>query len=135
MDSRALIGNFKKQFPEFESIIGDVDFENLPYLQVNQIANIVNKAIEDHEDDIVKTIFLFMDSSLQQGDEDVRNIIAVGFLEHLRFNGNEQYLSEMTGNLQKQYELIIEYNRSLQSDVELQDFMKKLIDDSDGLFD
>ncbi len=126
------ITNFKNAFPQYRTTIEDVDLDDLPYLQVREIASIVNRAIKQQNETLVDGLFSFMDDSLKCGDEQLVNIISVSFLEHLSFGKDgRKYLMAMPICLNKQYKLIVEYNESLKSDSELQDFMQKLLDDFD----
>ena len=75
-------------------------------------------------------IFIFIDDSIKKADMELKNILHVGFLEHL--DKNKKLYDAMPASLKVEYDKVTTYNRQLQSDDELKLKIKKFLDDSEN---
>ncbi len=132
MDAATFLIQFKKKFPEHKDILNEEVFEGLPYLQMRLIANIANEAITNKNENILKSIYGFFNDALRFADGELINIISVSFLEHLE--SVECHISEdcMPTSLKEEYDNVINTNRELKSDIELQKTIKNLLNDENN---
>lgn len=133
INSEQFIKKFVEEFPQYRAQIYDSAWLNLPNLQLGMIREIVDELIKSRKYDILKTLFTFFENGLINSDSELRNSIAVSFLEHLNFkdeNGIEAF-NLLPKNLKMEYESVEDYNSKLLSDDRLKNFIDDLFKEED----
>ena len=130
MNTQLFFDQFKKLFPAHKETLEEEVFENLPYLQIGSIARIINVMDISLNSLEIENIFIFIDDSIKKADMELKNILHVGFLEHL--DKNKKLYDAMPASLKVEYDKVTTYNRQLQSDDELKLKIKKFLDDSEN---
>ena len=131
INSEQFIKEFAEAFPEYRIQVYDNAWLNLPNLQLGMIREIADELIKIRKHDILKMLFNFFENGLKNGDNELKNSIAVSFLEHLNFkdeNGIEAY-NLLPENLKQEYESVEDYNSKLLSDDRLKNFIADLFKD------
>lgn len=85
MDSNSLMAALRQQFPELLDEFDDECMKGLLHLEVAVLSRVAQDAISNHDKARVQQCFNFADEAFRGGDADVRNAVAVSFLEHLSF--------------------------------------------------
>lgn len=113
------------EYPEYKDQIMDEDWDDLPYLQMGVFTRIVNDLILDGDESKFKQILTFLGEQYEEGDDKLKNIFAVSFLEHLKFKG-KRFIALMPKVLLEVLVDITEYNKEILNDSEIKRIFKKM---------
>ena len=114
VDSNGLMAALRQQFPELLEEFDDECMKGLLHLEVAVLSRAAQDAISNHDNVRLQKCFDFADWAFRGGDADVRNAIAVSFLEHLSFKDTKKRsrswaFSMLSQTLQSEFKSLLRY--------------------------
>lgn len=113
MDASAFCTLVLNEFPSLRA--DSEEWDGLIHLQVAEFERFTQSAIEERSFGIVSKCFQIAASAIFEGDEYLRNAIAVSYLEHLDFRSDagKEARQLIPGELRQCRDDILDYNRQL----------------------
>jgi hypothetical protein len=97
IDRQQFVEEAVKAFPEFESDIRDSTWAGLLHLEVSAFARYTQRQIDGEHHAELKRCFELARRALLEGTPDLKNAIAVSYLEHLDFSDQKRRRSWALG--------------------------------------
>jgi hypothetical protein len=110
IDRERFIALLAERFPDVFADIDDCS-QGLLHLEMGTLATATQAAIDNQDRDTVRWHFQFIDEVFRDAAPEVKNAVAVSYLEHLRFEGRK-------ANATRARELLTPALRQALSDVE-----------------